>query len=54
MKRLLIEPDFAAWRDAARDALRAGYAPREIDFEDAASPSALSLGLEADEPPAGK
>jgi DNA polymerase len=54
MKRLLVEPDFAEWREAAREALRAGYDPAEIDFEDATAPSSLSLGLEMDELPTGE
>ena len=49
MKSILIEPIFEAWREAARDALYAGYAPEEIDLQDAtaASTIALSFGLEA-------
>ena len=53
MKRLLIEPDFDAWRLAARDALHAGFRPDEIDFEDATVPSPLSLALELEEEPHG-
>ena len=53
MKHLLLEPDFEAWRAAARDALRAGYTPDEIDLQDATVPTPLSLALEADEKPVG-
>ena len=53
MKHLLLEPDFEAWRVAARDALRAGYAPAEIDLQDATVSTPLSLALEPDESPAG-
>lgn len=49
MKRVLVQPEFEAWRDAAREALRQGYAPDEIDLQDAsvASTIALSFGLES-------
>lgn len=53
MKSIPIEPSFEAWRDAARTALREGYAPEEIDLQDATATNtiALSFGLEA--PPTG-
>lgn len=54
MKHVLIEPEFAAWRDAARDALREGYAPEEIDLQDAAVASALALSFELESGPTGK
>ncbi len=53
MKQLLLEPDFLAWRDAARDALRQGYRPEEIDIQDASVPTTLALTLGADETPTG-
>ncbi len=53
MKHLLLEPDFEAWRPAARDALRAGYTPAELDLQDATVPTPLSLALDADESPTG-
>ena len=51
MLRVPIPPDFEAWREAARDALRRGYAPEQIDLQDATQPSALDL-LTLEEPPA--
>ncbi len=54
MKHLLLEPDFGAWRVAARDALQAGFRPEEIDLQDATVPSPLSLALELDEEPHGE
>jgi DNA polymerase len=53
MKHLLLAPDFEAWRTAAREALRAGYRPEELDLEDAAAPVPLKLALEAEEPATG-
>jgi uracil-DNA glycosylase family protein len=52
MKHVLLEPDFEAWRVAAREALRAGLVPEQIDFQDASVSTPLSLGLEALEVPA--
>lgn len=53
MKQLLIEPEFEAWREAARGALRDGYRPEEIDLQDATVPTPLTLALETDESPTG-
>jgi len=53
VKHLLLEPDFDAWRTAARESLHSGYRPQEIDFQDATVPSALTLTLERDEQPHG-
>ena len=53
MHTVHLEPDFDAWRAAARDALHAGYTPAEVDFADSSVPTPLSLNLEADQPPAG-
>ena len=52
MYRVALAPDFDAWRDAARDALRQGYTPEQVDFQDATQPSTLDL-LTLDEAPAG-
>ena len=54
MKHVLIEPEFAAWREAAREALREGYAPEEIDLQDAAVASVLALSFELEAGPTGK
>lgn len=51
MYRLPVPPDFNAWREAARDALRQGYTPEQIDLQDTTQPSALDL-LTIDEAPA--
>ena len=53
MKQLLQQPDFDTWREGARAALEAGYAPGEIDFEDATVPAPLSLALDLEASPAG-
>ncbi len=53
MRRLFIQPDFEAWREAARDALRQGYTPDQVDLQDATQPSSLDL-LAIEEPPAGQ
>lgn len=53
MRRILVEPNFDAWRAHARTALHAGFLPEEIDFEDASFPTPLSLALESDELPTG-
>jgi uracil-DNA glycosylase family protein len=49
MKRILLEPDFEAWREAAREALRLGFRPEELDLQDATVPTALELTLESTE-----
>ena len=53
MKHVVLEADFDAWRVAAREALRAGYQPNDIHFEDGTLPAPLSLALEPDEAPHG-
>ncbi len=53
MKQLLLEPDFQAFREAARDALRLGFRPEEIDLQDASVPSTLSLIADSDSQPTG-
>ncbi|MGI4828962.1 MAG: UdgX family uracil-DNA binding protein [Janthinobacterium lividum] len=52
MHKVTLPPDFDAWRDAARGALRQGYTPEQVDLEDATHPSALDL-LMLEEAPAG-
>jgi DNA polymerase len=51
MRQILLQPEFEAWRAAAREALRLGYAPVELDLLDATAPATLSL--EEDAPPTG-
>jgi hypothetical protein len=51
MKHLLLEPDFDAWRLAARHALQAGFRPEEIDLQDATVPTILALSLDVDDIP---
>ena len=53
MKQLLLQPDFLAWRDAARDALRQGFRPEEIDLQDATVPTTLSLIADSEAAPTG-
>ncbi|MFT4069880.1 DUF4130 domain-containing protein [Paraburkholderia sp.] len=53
MKRLSIEPTFAAWRRAAREALREGSAPESIEWvelEGVATPGAATASHEAAHP----
>lgn len=45
MKRISIQPDFNEWRSHARAALQQGYAPEELDLQDASTPVNLSLNL---------
>ena len=52
MKRILIAPDFNTWRDVAREILRQGYAPEQVDLQDATQPAAMDL-LTMEEGPAG-
>ena len=52
MHRVTLPPDFDAWRDAARNLLRQGYTPEQVDLQDATQPSALDL-LTMEEAPAG-
>lgn len=53
MKRIPLQPDFDAWRDAARSALHAGYTPQELDLQDATVPTTLALTLDGDNVPSG-
>ena len=51
MRRIPIPPEFHAWREAAREALRSGYTPGQIDLQDVTQPTSLDL-LTLDEAPA--
>ncbi len=53
MKQFLLEPDFDPWRNAARDALKAGYLPAELDLQDVTSAASLPLALSMDDAPTG-
>jgi DNA polymerase len=53
MKKVLVQPEFFAWRDAARAALREGYRPEEIDLEDVAAAHTLDLSFTAESRPSG-
>jgi uracil-DNA glycosylase len=53
MKRIPLEPNFNAWREAAREALRLGYRPEDIDLQDSTLPTNLDLALESTESPTG-
>ncbi len=52
MRRIPIPPDFEAWREQARLALRSGYLPEQMDLQDATQSQTLDL-LTLDEGPAG-
>ncbi len=54
MKRILLEPEFEAWRGAAREALRLGYRPEELDLQDSTAPTTLELALESSEVATGE
>ena len=54
MKRILLEPEFEAWRGAAREALRLGYRPEELDLRDSTAPTTLELALESSEVATGE
>ena len=51
MHTFALQPDFDAWRTAAREALTAGYRPGQVDFQDASVPQAATLALTPDDPP---
>ncbi len=53
MKQLLLHPDYAAWREAARDALRQGFRPEEIDLQDATVLTTLLLITDTEAAPTG-
>jgi DNA polymerase len=54
MKRILLEPEFEAWRGAAREALREGFCPEELDLQDGSVPRTLELTLESNETASGE
>jgi len=51
MRHIHLQPDFEAWRYAARDCLRLGYKPSEVELIDATSPA--TLALESNDAPTG-
>ena len=53
MHRVLVDPQFAAWREAARDCLRAGWLPEQVDLQDATDAQTLELIPAAKEQPRG-
>ena len=53
MKQLLLSPDFQAFREAAREALRQGFRPEELDLQDATVPTTLSLIADTEALPTG-
>lgn len=52
MRHIHLQPDFQAWREVARESLRLGYRPEELDLIDGTARSTLALDVE--EPPTGK
>lgn len=53
MKKILLPPEFEAWREAARNALRDGYKPQELDLQDAATPQSQDLAFDLLTNPSG-
>src|SRR5579875_502530 len=53
MRIVTIPPEFEAWREVAREHLRAGWTPEQLDLQDASSAESLSLGLDSEERPLG-
>ncbi|WP_213806751.1 UdgX family uracil-DNA binding protein [Granulicella sp. dw_53] len=53
MRQVLLQPDFEAWREAAREALHSGYAPQDLDLQDATASASLALSLDTGEAPTG-
>lgn len=51
MHTLALQPDFVAWRTAAREALAAGYSPGQVDLQDASIAQAATLALTPAETP---
>jgi probable DNA metabolism protein len=45
LRRVDIEPSFAAWREVARSLLAEGVAPEEVSFRDGTQPETLELGF---------
>lgn len=46
MRSIHLQPEFPAWREAARECLRLGYRPEELDLIDASAETSLALGSE--------
>ncbi len=46
MRRVTIEPTFAAWREAARSLLMEGVQPDDVAITDASTPRTLELGFQ--------
>ncbi len=53
MRRVLLDPDFAAWRTQARSLLQQGYTPADLDLQDATVPTTLTLALDQTDQPTG-
>ncbi len=45
-KHILVEPNFADWRNHARQLLQHGFAPDEVDLQDATQAATLALDLD--------
>jgi uracil-DNA glycosylase len=54
MKRILVQPDLDAWRNAARQALQQGYKPEELDLQDASAPGTLEMSFDLERNPTGQ
>ncbi|WP_263380201.1 UdgX family uracil-DNA binding protein [Granulicella paludicola] len=53
MRRVEVAPTFEAWREVAREALKDGYRPEEINLADATVPVSGLLTLQAEDEPQG-
>lgn len=53
MRVIAIGPEFAAWREVARECLREGWLPEQLDLQDATAAGSLGLGLASDGAPLG-
>jgi probable DNA metabolism protein len=53
MHRVLVEPLFTAWREAARECLREGWLPEQIDLQDVTEAQTLELIPAAEDQPQG-
>ncbi len=51
MRVLRVPPDFEVWRTMAREALREGWAPEQMDFQDNTVPAPMNLDLSSTESP---
>src|ERR1700744_4509615 len=54
MRVIVVPEEFAAWRTIARECLREGWLPEQLDLQDASAPESLVLGLESDSGPRGR